>query len=248
MSHDEAALENLDIQLPDIFIWRELAIIGLIFMDISWGVIWVDVLTSLQDGVTLFDLYLVVGAAMLGAHLLSRGMIIFNLKVWVQRAVFIAFFLLVTAFGFRTLLGTGVDQGVGEFITEPVASFTDLGNLIPTEFILILSILFFGYRGIKLSQEFIGPLKVFAHFRLGFLMFLIYVAVITTLSGLSPGVTWIIFLTAGLMALASARVALLAIIRGGRKNPFNREWFLGLTLAIGGAILLSAGIAVLAAG
>ncbi|HJS29315.1 MAG TPA: DUF4129 domain-containing protein, partial [Anaerolineales bacterium] len=232
---------------PELFAWRELAIGGLILMDLSWGLIWVEFLAGLEGSENSIGVFLVLSSAMIGTHLLSRTMSFFRLKVLVQRALLLVFLCFLILAGFRALQ-PGEIEGVGDLVSQPAASLGDLSNLIPAEFVIAIAILIFARRGIGLAQEFIGPMKVLSSFRLGFLMFLGYILLATTLMGISPGMSWIVFLAAGMIALASSRVALLALIRGGRRSPFNREWVLGLGVAVGLAILLAAGFAILLSG
>ena len=247
MNLEEPVQKVEEFTFPEFFAWRELAIGGLILMDLSWGLIWVEVLAGLERRENSIGVFLVLSSAMIGAHLLSRAMSFLRLKVLVQRVALLVFLLFLILAGFRTLL-PGEIEGVGELVGQPLASLGDLSNLIPAEFVITVAVLIFARRGIGLSQEFIGPMKVLSRFRLGFLMFLGYIVLVTTLMGISPGMSWIVFLAAGMIALASSRVALLSLIRGGRRSPFNREWVLGLAVAVGLAILLAAGFAIILSG
>ena len=237
-----------NLELPKLNFWRELAIFGLILMDLSWTVPWFQTLSGTQDSLPRWEIFLVLGLITIGANLLARFTNYFNLKVRYRRLLLVAYFFLTVGLALRLLLYSAEPTSLGDLIMRPIREMMDLTNLFPVELFVVLAVLFLSWRGIHLAQDFIGPLKVMGNFRLGFLMFLAYILFVSLLTGDSLGWSWVIFLFAGLVAIGAARVLILGLRKGARRSPFNRDWFLGMIFVVLATIGLAAAITVLAVG
>jgi hypothetical protein len=130
---------------------------------------------------------------------------------------------------------------------DPLAStlsgLGELTGLIPGEFWLALALMWVVYRGYAFGRQGVGRFAVFTFFRLGIVMFFVYGLLLLAGGRDLPGMGmagmsgFTIFLCATLMALTAARVSFLGRVRGGRRNPFTRQW-LG---SISGAVLATVG-------
>ncbi len=229
--------------LPRLYAWRELSIAGLFLMDLAWIVPWFHFLIGSKSPVQPGKVFLVLGAVMVGAHLLIRLLNYLHLRLQVRRISLTIFFLLAILIVLKYLLYAGQAVSLADLFLRPFRAFADLTNLVPIEFVVILVVVFSGWRGMGLAQDYIGPLRVIGVFRLGFLMFLLYGLFVTLLTGAAPVLMWSLFLFAGLFAIGSARIAVLRLLRGGQPVQFDRRWLFGLLLAIGGTIAGAALIA-----
>ena len=70
----------------------------------------------------------------------------------------------------------------------------------------------------------------------------------TLITGEQIGNMAYLFLSAGLLAMGAARVAVLRSLRGGKENPFDRRWLAGLVLSVAGAVGLASLAAALVSG
>lgn len=235
-------------ELPRLYAWRELAILGLMVMDLSWVVLWFQVLAAPPAGVSAGRIMLVLALVMVSVHLVVRVMNYLRIIMPIRRVTLAGTLLLGQLLTLRTLLYVDEQVSVTGLVARPIGALLDLSDLFPPELGLIFVVLFVGWRGLKLGQDFIGPLKVMGSFRLGFLMFLAYIFFVALLSGDSPVGLWALFLGAGIFAIGSARVSILHRLRGGQRSPFDRQWFLGLFGGVLGVVAFSAGISLLASG
>lgn len=232
-----------ELALPRLYAWRELSIAGLFLMDLAWIVPWFHILVGTTSSAQPGLIFLVLSAVMVGAHLLVRLMNYLRLRLPVRRVFMGLFFVLSVLTVLGNLLYTEQTLSLVELILRPVRAFADLSDLVPIEFVVILVVIFTAWRGMSLAQDYIGPLRVIGVFRLGFLMFLLYVVFITLVTGSVPVLMWSLFLFAGLFAIGTARISVLRLLRGGQPVSFNRGWLIGLVLAISGTILGAAIIA-----
>jgi hypothetical protein len=211
--------------------WREVAILAIVVMELSWVVPWFRSLTPATNAVSPWRALLVLGALFLVTHLLVRLMNFVHLRLDVRRWVIVAWFVLSSLVGIKSLLYIHERLNFAEFVTRPIRAFNDIGGLIPNEFVIVLAVLVAGWRGISLAQEIIGPQAVRRNFQLGILMFLGFVFINTFVTGETPGVFIYLFMFASLLAMGAARISVISSLRGGGQYPFDLRWFLGIILA-----------------
>jgi hypothetical protein len=71
-------------------------------------------------------------------------------------------------------------------------------------------------------------------------MYVVFVFINTMVTGETPGDFFYLFLFFSLLAMSSARMAVLGTLRGGKPNVFDRRWFLGVLFAASVVVGLSA--------
>ena len=220
--------------------WREMSILMLIIMETSWVTPWFRSLTSATYAVNAIKAFVVLFCIVLISHIVVRFMEFLRLKTTIRRGITIALLVIVIFGGLKILLYAQEYISFIELINRPLRSFLDWRSLIPDEFVIILVILIGWWRGIAIAQEHIGPSSVSTHFGIGIVLFMVFIFVNTLVTGETPGDFFYLFLFSSLLAMISARMAVLGTLRGGRQNAFDRRWFLGIILASTMVVGLSA--------
>ena len=142
----------------------------------------------------------------------------------------VLFMILCSYIGIKTLLYPHQSISLANLLTQPLRSFADLKILIPIEFIVIITVLIGFWRGLSIAQEHIGPSSVMSHFWIGIIMYLAFIFFNTMVTGETPGNFFYLFLFAALVAMCSARLTVVGMLRGGKENEFNRFWLIGIIL------------------
>ena len=210
--------------------WREIAILMIVLIDVSWITPWFRSLTPETYAVDSVRILVILSSIILFSHILIRSMDYLRLKKSIRQGLMIAFLLIGCYIGIKTLLYAKESISVSELISRPIKSFADIKYLIPVEFIVIIAVLVAFWRGVSLAQEHIGPRSVMSHFWIGIIMFVVFIFIITLATGENAGEFFYLFLFSTLMGVSTARMTVVGMVRGGTKNRFNRSWFLGILL------------------
>jgi hypothetical protein len=220
--------ELSDLRIPQIRYWRELAILALMVMELSWVVPWYRSLTPATYALSIWYVFFVLITIFLLAHIATRIMNYLDLKLNIRRGVSLGLIVLFSFIGLKLLLYETESLPLGEFLNRPFRAFSDLRGLIPDEFLVILVVLFAYWRGMSLATIYVDPMSVRGKFYLGLGMYTAYIFVNTLVTGETPGAMLYLFFVASLIALGSARIFTITQLRGGTANPFDLRWFLGI--------------------
>ncbi len=237
-----------DTWLGRLNLWSELAFLALLVMELCWVTPWFRALAPTARANPLWRSFGGLAALLAGAVLLARLLNGLNIKMRLRQGALVLFLLgsLLAAFQYfiySQRLQAG-QVGAGTLLNVPLSSISQVGTLVPEEFIVAAFVLLLTWRGYYLAREFAGSISIFGELRLGVIMWSAFGLIITRVTGQTPGNLLYVFLAAVLIGLVSGRVAGLARLRGGTRNTFNRQWLGG----IGGATaLIVAGAAGLAA-
>lgn len=211
--------------------WREIALLMLIIMEVSWVVPWFRSLTPATYSASALYSFIIFFAMMLLAHTTARFLNYMRIKVVIRQVIMILFLFISILIGLKLLLYSNDKLTFLELINRPVDSFADWKSLIPDEFIVAIAIIIGWWRGISLAQEHVGPHLVMNHFNIGIFMFFLYGFINTMVTGESPGALIYLFIFTSLLAMGSARMSILHTLRGGGEPTFNRSWFIGMSIA-----------------
>jgi hypothetical protein len=210
--------------------WREIAIFMIIVMEVCWVTPWFRSMTSQTYAVSETHVFTILMLMVIFSHVLVRIMESLHLKKSIRQGV-MAFFIIVGCYiGIKTLLYPHQAMSFTQLLTQPLRGFADIKSLIPVEFIVIVTVLIGFWRGLSIAQEYIGPSSVMEHFWVGIVMYLAFIFFNTMVTGETPGNFFFLFLFAALVAMCSARLTVIGMLRGGRENKFNRFWFIGIIL------------------
>jgi hypothetical protein len=219
--------------------WREFTILMLIIMESCWITPWFKSLTPETYAIQSLRVLIILSCIVLFSHLLVRLMEYLKLKKSIRRELMVAYLVIVCFTTIKMMLYAQESVSLMELFSRPIRGFADLRSIIPPEFIIIVTVLIGFWRGLSLAQEHIGPSAVQSHFLLGIIMFVVFVFFTTLITGENPGDFFFLFLFTSLIAMCTARMTVVGMVRGGKQNIFNRSWFIGILFAA----LLVVGIA-----
>jgi hypothetical protein len=234
-----------DLKTPRWRPWREISILALIVMELSWIVPWYRSLTSSTYATSPPRVFLVLAGLTLSTHLIVRLMNYLYLRIDIRRFILAGIFVSAVFISFKALLYTGERITIPDLINRPLEAFSGWSEIIPDEFLVALVALLACWRGLALAQMYIEPNTVRLSFQTGIFMFLAFVFINTIVTGETPGDLIYLFLSAGLIALGAARISVVSTLRGGTVNPFDRRWFVGMivaTLSVVGVAALVSGL------
>ncbi len=227
--------------------WRELALLMLVGMEISWVVPWLRSLTPATHAISPWRGALILAGIMFFSLSVVRGMDFLRLRSSVRQWVTLGLLLVSVFVGLKTLLYSDGPMQLGDMLSRPLRNLADVRVLIPEEFVIMLAVLIGWWRGISLAQERIGPTVAREHFVVGIIMFVLFGLANTLVTGETPGYFVFSYLFFSTLAMSFARFSILGQLRGGRSADFNRRWFFGVLLAssatVGVALLFAEVIA-----
>ncbi len=238
-----AVQELTPLRLPKLRYWRELAILSLMVMELSWVVPWYRSLTPETYALSIWRAFFVLFAILVLANLSTRIMNYLDLKIRIRRGVTLGLIILSVFLGLKLLLYETDLLQLGEMLNRPFRAFSDIGGLIPDEFLVMVIVLVVYWRGLSIATKYIDPMSVRHSFYLGLGMFTAFIFINTLVTGETPGFLLYLFFVSALLAMASARIFTITQLRGGASNPFDLRWFLGIfvtTLVIVGLAALVA--------
>ena len=211
--------------------WREIAVLMIILMEVSWVTPWFRSMTPEIYAVSSLRVFIILTGMVLFAHILVRTMDFLHLKKSIRQGLMIGFIVIGILVGIKTMLYAHEPMTLTELFTRPLRSFADLKSIIPVEFIVIITVLIGFWRGLSIAQEHLGPSSVMDHFWIGIVMYVVFIFVNTIVTGETPGDFFYLFLFSSLVAMCAARMTVVGMLRGGKENKFNRFWFLGIIIA-----------------
>jgi hypothetical protein len=197
-------------------------------MELSWIVPWYRALTPQTYAVSPIQAFLALWGILLIAHISTRATNYLNLKIAIRRWVTLALLMISTVLGLRYLLFRSESLPVSDLLNRSFETISDMRELIPDEFLVIVIVILVFWRGMSLATKYIDPMSVKRNFYIGIGMFIAYIFINTIVTGESPGSLLYVFFVSGLIALGSARIFSITHLRGGFNNPFDLRWFLGI--------------------
>jgi len=210
--------------------WREIAILMLIVMEVSWITPWFRSLTPETFALNSGRVLIVLSIIVIVSHLLVRFLDYLHIKKSIRQGVIVIFLIISSIIGIKALIYTHNPISFSELVSRPIHSFVDIKQLIPVEFVVIVAVLIGVWRGVSLAQQPIGPSVIKSQFWVGIIMFIAFVFLITFVTGENPGEFFYLFLLASLVGVSVARISVVGMVRGGVENKFNRSWFFGILL------------------
>lgn len=214
--------------------WRELAALGLISMEITWGGSIVLLFTQVRLGVPVWQLFLVIGSAALIIYLFGRASRLLRLRTDLQTILAGVLMLAGIIFSIQILLSSepalqtskGLNSGLIEGWGQAV-------GMIPSEFIIAAVVLLMMWRSLRLSRQNVGPMMVKSNLRTGIILLLILGFLFTRAEPMiQPMGIYLGFLFSALLALGSARISVVDIFSKAKRSPFDRNWILQMTITI----------------
>lgn len=226
-------------------IWRELTILAVMVMDVSWGVLWLQVLSPPLREAAAQVIFLVFFGTMLLAHAFARILNNLKLKKNLHKVLVIILISIIAWVNLRILLSGLGETQFTDFLTRPVEEVSATGRLVPPEIWILVATLILIWRGFMLARSWGGRETVFSSLLWGVGFYTAY-GVFSAITH-QEGELWLLyaFISAALLAMVTSRVSTLVRMRGGTHNPFDARWassILAAAVAVTGLAALVSGI------
>lgn len=217
--------------------WRSLFALAQLLLLLSWAVPWYRALTPATYGASPLRAGLVFGLWWLGTYGLAAGLERLRIRVKYRHRVLGGWFVLGCWAAFGLLLYTRPEaQRVGNWVTRPLRSLSDVTVLVPDEVLVALVMLGVGAHALRAASGAVSLYRARRAFFLGLGMLLAYLFLNTMVTGETPGGMVYLFLFSGLLAMGTARLAVIRRLRGGQPRAFDLRWLLALGAASAGVV------------
>jgi hypothetical protein len=235
--------ESLDV--PRINPWREITIVSVMVMEVSWGVLWLQLVSPPLRAVASLRIFLAMLITLVMSYIITRIASNLNLKQGVYRGWIVSWVIIASLGNLRVMLAGMENTQFSYFLTQPVEEVSEAGRLIPPEIWILAATLVLIWRGTSLGQSYGGRETVFTSLLWGVGLFTGY-GVFSAIYHL-PVPLWLVFtfVASALFAMVSARVSSLLKMRGGTYSPFDMRWMvsmIGVALVVSGIAALFAGV------
>jgi len=227
--------------------WREIAVLALIIMELSWIAAWYLQLISGPQRLTPLAIYLLLGMLMLIVYWVTRFMLTLQFRRDVRRAMLGALIAVGYIALLRFLIYPGEPITPVQFLNNIQTAFADPQRPIPVEFSMFLLTGYVCYRGAALAHRWIGIFLVRKMFQYGIVLLLFLGIVSAFMPAISVLPIVFVFLTAGFVAMGAARTSTLRALRGASRFGFDGIWLLSLFVAAVAAVQSAALVGMLAA-
>ena len=218
--------------------WPEIAAAFLIIMEVSWITPWYRSVLEVSFVAPPQKAFIVLGLIMASAYLLTRTMDALRVRSTI-RQVLLALLFILSVVGATSLL---LDLQRSSLLTGLIA--LDPGTVLVT-----LAAMWLWWRGISLARSLISPSTAWGRFSFGTLMLAIYLLLILRVTGVPISLAYfLLFLTSGMLALVTSRIAFINLYHGNVKTPFTRAWLATISVTVAGIVIISGLIASLLTG
>jgi hypothetical protein len=241
-------LKLSNIKIPRLNAWQEVALLGVMFMQLSWILPWYHSLTPTTRSLSPLRVLAILGMMLIVTALLARALTYLAIKENISRYVLFIEFVIGAAICTWQLLFTGATNTIKHPGGGLFMMIADLESLLPVEFITLLAVFLVWRSGIFLGNQGIGTHWVIRQFRIGILMLAVFM--VATLLGdyQLPTYAVYLFLFSSLLAMGAARIATQNRLRGGVIGPFDINWLGGMVLAALIVVMFAAGVGILMEG
>jgi hypothetical protein len=214
--------------------WAELAASAVLIMNLCWTVPWLQLFAGTGISAPSWLVYLVMGIILSVVYILGRLGGALHLKTNIQTGVAAFLAIVSILLGIMVLMPSSAAGEIGAAVNRSaIRGWQGAAAVIPSQFLIALTVLLVWWRGLSLSRQHLGPFLVQRNLRLGIVILSVFgVLIARTSSGVQPLWVYVLFLFSGLLALGAARIAILEAFIGAERTPFNRRWLSGITIGI----------------
>jgi len=237
-----------DLNLITVRPWRELSVLALISMEVSWVFAWYTFLAGDQVDIKFPWRYIYLFLTMTGAYLLARIAFLVRLRVKYRRAFLLLAYAISTGLLIQGLQPPGAASSLRLIVLHMKESFHDTRNMFPVEMVQVTLSTYLWYRALSFAQSRIDPKIALGNFSLGAAMLLLIGFTVAFKGGGSPSVQLAIFGVSALLSLGTARISSLHRLRGGHRVSFSKPWIMAVLFASLLITLLALSLGHLAAG
>lgn len=215
--------------------WRELAVLAITGMELSWLALWYRIFTQSGLFVSFWRAFAVLGGVCWVVYLLARLLYLFRIRVSVQRGLVGGTLVLCVLVGLKLLYFIDQPLALKDLLFNPVRAFFDRRFSIPAEVMVVLILLCIAWRAISLVHEKVGPAITKSSFFIGILAFSFY-GLFAPLTDELPIAPLYLFLFFSLLAMSLARVHVIEYLSRGSRVTFDRKWLMGIMITVLGLL------------
>jgi hypothetical protein len=224
------------VDFPRFSLWRELAAIVLVLMEVSWVSPWYLAISQNLQIPTPLTVFVVFSGVMFLAYLTARALDLLRLLNSVQWAVLLALFFASVFLTMGILLEPGEQSIASRLFSMQFPAIT-----------ILFTVLWLWWRGSSLARSVVEPSNAWKRFRFGLIMLVIYVPAFFQSINMSFG-PFILFLFTGLLAMVLSRVSFISHPHLATHTPFGRSWLAIIGATVGVLVGLSGLLATLLTG
>jgi hypothetical protein len=209
-------------------VWQLITVIAAMLIEVSWITPAYSLLTGglaegEQPGVFLF-----FGAALFISYWVARSLIFLQINESPQQIMMIGLLVVLVALALILVMPSAGESGAGDSASDFFRLAANLTFFLSPPFITFVAVVLIWRRGLTLAKRPIGPIGVQKAFRSGVISFLVIGTALWAMDYVPPFVALFTFFLSSLVAMGSARLSAMSLIRGGRGVQFDRRWLLGL--------------------
>jgi hypothetical protein len=208
--------------------WREISVLGLIILELSWVYAWYVFLAGSRAGSSSPWSYFYLGLMMAGAYLFARTIFLLKINLRARRLLLFFGYLVSTALLLQALRPSGASVDTQALFLRLEASLRDTRTVLPLELLQVLLATFLWYRALSFARSRLDPQVALRNFGLGASMLILLGFTIAFRGVSKPPVHLEVFGFSGLVSLGAARMSSLHRLRGGRKIQFSANWILAI--------------------
>ena len=208
-----------------------LGLMFLLSMELAWFVPWFRSLTAATRALTTLQsmaLFLSVSAVTVAtSRVLQSG----DIRLSIQQGALLILLTVSFVAGLRIVVFRGSALGLFDLVVQSFTSFASVLTIVPSELIVVLSMLYAWRRGIVASgAHVLDPGATAYRFRLGIMALVVYALVHRAESGGLMLEILPFYFGSGLAAVALSRADSLSHTRGAGRSPFTGQWLAAMLL------------------
>ena len=222
-------------------LWREMAYLSMLVMELCWVIPWYILFGSPSGPDFVLRAILAFGGVLMANHLILRLLDSLEIKKNLRRWAIALLLLASIYYCLKLLVYTSGAMTLGVILRSVLDALDTENPGGPSEIAVILLIMLTVYRGAALAGDEAGPWMVSSRLRLGLILLgLVGLIAAVTFRPIPGAIAYLlVFLFASLLGMTSARINVVAQERGGRGIPFDRQRVATLIAAVLGLVILA---------
>jgi len=221
--------------------WLGLATLAASTMEVSWIALWFRLMIKTQLEIPYWRAFWGLGGILWATWAFDRWMAWRGLGAVVRRLGILGMIFISWVIGLAMFQPSDQVFSLTMMLEQIRLSFEEPVNVLPVEFVIILTALLMSWRGSVYANVQPDSESITGGFRTGVIMIFIY-GLIPPVLEFPLAILLFLFLGSGLLAMSTIRLAAQSKRRGGKSIPFERKWLVGLSFTILIVIFSSWGI------
>ena len=224
-NHETAA----SIERPVHNAWIEIAIYSLMFMELSWAMLWYTVFTGASKSIIFCSV--VFGVMIIVSHYLARIMNNMQLKPKLRTGIMLIWVTITALISMKIMIYPDSSLSGFPMIIDAITSIFDQSHTMSGFWHLVFSIICI-WRGIFHARTPVGPHASQTYVRIGVLALLPYLIFFAKFQPDETILFSFTFIFFGLISLTTTKTASLPEIRGGKLPSLSIERIIGIIISV----------------